>query len=353
METDTPQVPVTQEVQPEVKEVSQATSEPTPPPKPKKWLKLILITLIILIGLGGGGFFIWKNVFAPKAQVYKGVWMALLGVSLLPDDYLPEGMKFLLREPVFSDLDKAAESGVNTLAIGMGYWANEQGEVSIPPKLKKFLISFIDEAHARGFKIWLIVELAHPVDEGGNPRAMPEEWLENTDLIKNFELAIIETAKFAKEHDVEIFSPANEMYVNLDSDKIGRERSKRLIVDIKPKIDAVYSGKVCLKGEWALPEFLPYYSCFGPGVDIPKNEEEKNDLISHIEQEREKNIELIIGELWEGNDWQGSQEDAKRGFEMALEAVEGKVSGVFILDIERPLFPESFESTIKEFYTKQ
>lgn len=52
-------------------------------------------------------------------------------------------MKFLLREPVFSDLDKAAESGVNTLAIGMGYWANEQGEVSMPPKMKELLISFI------------------------------------------------------------------------------------------------------------------------------------------------------------------------------------------------------------------
>jgi len=56
--------------------------------------------------------------------------------------------------------------------------------------------------------------------------------------------------------------------------------------------------------------------------------------------------------MWEGNGWQGSQEDAKRGFEMALEAARGRVSGIFILDIARPtqLFPESFESTIKEFY---
>ncbi len=323
----------------------------------------ILILLIVLVGLGIGGFFIYKSFFVPEAsvpktektkeEIYKGVYMALLGVSLLPDDYLPEGMKSLLLEPVFSDLDKAAESGVNTLAFGMGYWANEQGKVSIPPNFKEFLISFIEEAHARGFKIWLVVELAHPVDEGGNPRAMPEEWLEDTDLIENFELAIIETAKFAEEHNVEMFSPANEMYVNLDSDKVGRERSKRLIVDIKPKIDAVYSGKICLKGEWPNPDFSAY-SCFGPGVDIPENEEEKNELINKLDYNiRVNKKELIIGELWEGNDWEGSQEDAKRGFEMALEAVKGKVSGVFILDIERPLFPESFESTIKEFYTKQ
>jgi hypothetical protein len=40
---------------------------------------------------------------------------------------------------------------------------------------------------------------------------------------------------------------------------------------------------------------------------------------------------------------------------MALEAVEGKVSGVFILDTPRPtpLFPESFESVIKEFYSQE
>ena len=63
----------------------------------------------------------------------------------------------------------------------------------------------------------------------------------------------------------------------------------------------------------------------------------------------------MIGELWEGNDWQGSQEDAKRGFERALEIVKGKVSGVFIIDVGRitPLFPESYESVIKEFYTQE
>ena len=58
--------------------------------------------------------------------------------------------------------------------------------------------------------------------------------------------------------------------------------------------------------------------------------------------------------MWEGNDWRGSQEEALRGFEMALEAVKGKVSGIFILDTGRDyiqLFPESFESVIKEFYT--
>ena len=87
---------------------------------------------------------------------------------------------------------------------------------------------------------------------------------------------------------------------------------------------------------------------------MPKNQEEKTLLTERIEEKtKDKNIELMIGELWEGNDWQGGPEDAKRNIEMGLEAAEGKVSGVFILDTGRDyiqLFPESFEDTIKEFY---
>lgn len=265
---------------------------------------------------------------------YKGVWMPAPG-------------------PVFVDLDKAAEAGINTLAFQMCYLVNDQGELRPVPGEKEFAISFIDKAHARGFKIWLNPEIICEAvfDKGGSPsemRMMPEELLENTDLITNFKLAIIEMAKFAEEHDIEIFSPSSEMYVN-----IGRERSKTLLAAIKPKIDAVYTGKICLRGEWPIPE-LSAYSCFGPTVGIPKNEQEKNDLINQIENAKEQTTELMLGELWEGNDWQGSQEDAKRGFVMALEAARGKVSGVFILDLPRPtqLFPESYESTIKEFYTQ-
>jgi len=308
----------------------------------------ILIILIILIVLGIGGFFVWKNIFVSEEKVeeeegkeeekvYKGVWMPA-------------------PEPVFVDLDKAAEAGINTLAFQICYLVNDQGELRLFPGQKEFAISFIDKAHARGFKIWLNPEIVHQsvLEKGGGPelRIMPEELIENTDLIKNFEAAIIETAKFAEEHNVEIFSPSSEMYANLDFEKPGRERSKRLLAAIKPKIDAVYTGKICLRGEWPVPE-LSAYSCFGPGVVIPKNEEEKNELINKLDFNiRVNKKEIIIGELWEGNDWQGSQEDAKRGFETVLEIAEGKVSGIFILDITRPtpLFPESFESTIKEFY---
>jgi hypothetical protein len=315
----------------------------------------IPIILIILVGLGVGGFFVWRNYFTPK-EFYKGVWMPALGASVIPEGYLPEGLlpegvDISVMEPVFADYDKAKEAGINTFAFQMGYFVNEQGELSLIPGEEDFIASFIDEAHSRGFKIWLNPEILHKIDKG-NPsemRRIPEEWIENTDLIENFKDAIVETAKLAEEHNVEIFSPSSEMHVN-----IGGERSRKLLAEIKPRIDAVYSGKICLRGEWPGGD-LSDYSCFGPTIDIPKNEEEKNELAKRIEEKTEdKDIELIMGELWEGNDWQGSQEDAKRGFEMGLEAARSRVSGIFILDTGRDyiqLFPESFESTIKEFYS--
>ena len=355
MDGDVPQAPITQEAQPETKGLPQ-TPPPIIPPKPKKRLKTkILIILLVLIGLSAGGFFVWKNFFAPR-EIYKGVWMPSLGASMIPESILPEGVipegyDISIMEPVFADLDKAAEAGINTLAFQMGYWVDDQGELSMIPGEEEFFASFIEEAHSRGFKIWLNPEIIYfrEVEGASEMRIMPEELIENTDLIENFKDGIIEIAKFAEEHDVEIFSPSSEMFVN-----IGRERSKEVIIDIKPEIDAVYKGKICLKAEWPIQEFLPHYSCFGPPANIPRNEQEKIDLINHLEQEREKNVELIIGEMWEGNDWYGSQEEALRGFEMALEAIKGKVNGVFILDTGRDyiqLFPESFESTIKEFYS--
>ena len=314
-------------------------------------MKKIILALAI-IGIVLIVIYFQEDLLGPQPVKveYKGVWMPSLGSHLIPDSYLPEGVNVSLLQPVFADLDKAEQSGINTLAFQFGYLVNEQGELTLFPGEKEFFASFIDEAHSRGFKVWLNPEIVQFI-EGDSARVMPEEWIENTDLIENFKLAIIETAKFAEEHDVEIFSPSSEMHVNLDFEKVGRERSKRLIVEIKAEIDAVYSGKICLRGEWPKPEFSAY-SCFGPTIGIPKNEEEKNDLINQIENAREQTTELMLGEIWEGTSWQDSQEDAKRGFEMALEAAEGRVSGVFILDVGRPtpLFPESYESTIKEFY---
>jgi len=365
MEGSHPQTPVVQEIQSEVEEVAQRPSEK---PKKRSGVKILIILLIALLGLVLGGYYIWKNyiwknISVPetknlettsvervkteeKGYIYKGVMTPVLDysfsqVSMLPGN--PEDYR-----PQLFDLDWVEENGINILAFNVGLWANERGEVSTLPGVREPLISFIDEAHSRGIKIWLVGELLHQVD-GGRPnemRTMPKEMVENTDLMRNFDLAVIEWAKIAEEHNVEIFSPISEAYVNF-----GGERGKKWLEEIKPKIDAVYSGKICETSYWVISQ-LSSYSCFAPSIPVPKNELEKNELINKIETEAKKrDVELML-HLWEGNDWQGSQEDAKKGFEMAFEAGKGRVSGIFFLDFPRPtpVFPESFGSVIKELY---
>ncbi len=79
MEGETPQVPVTQEAQPEVKSIPQTPQQPPVvpqtaprlnlPPKLKKLLKSkILIILIALVCLVAGGYFIYKNILQPETE---------------------------------------------------------------------------------------------------------------------------------------------------------------------------------------------------------------------------------------------------------------------------------------------
>jgi hypothetical protein len=85
------QAPITQKVQPEVKDVSQAPqipSNPTSPPKPKKRLKTkILVVLIIslaLIGLGIAGYFYFsRGRFVVKSGVLNKdeVWSGTIHVT--------------------------------------------------------------------------------------------------------------------------------------------------------------------------------------------------------------------------------------------------------------------------------
>ena len=253
--------------------------------------------------------------------------------------------------PASQDLDRAAANGINALQFSAGYWADEEGGLNTIPGLKDLVISFIDEAHAKGFKVWLVPELVYPTNKSHQTR-IPDEILENTDFMQEFDSAVIEWAGIAEEHGVEIFSPLGEAYV-----KFGRERSKTWLAEIKPEIEAVYSGKICARGEWPIPE-LSSYSCFGPTVDIPENEQEKQNLINQIENARGQATELILGEIWEGGNWQGTPEDAKRGFRMAFEAGEGRVSGFFVLDVpslpgaDSSLSFDDYESVVREFYTQ-
>lgn len=295
-----------------------------------KKIILVLVLLIFLIGCG-----------KEPVEIYKGVYMPTLSIALLNDTY----------KPALFDLDKAIENGVDTLAVGPVYLSNEEGKVSLVPGTKDFLISYIENAQARGFKIWLIPEILTS-EEIKPPTRISDEILENTDLMQDFDLAIIEWAKIAQEYNIEIFSPVNEPHA-----KFGMEKMKKWLPEIKLKIEAVYSGKICTRGEWFSPE-LSSYSCFSPTIEIPKNKEEENEFVSRItrlsEEAKQLNIELILGEIY----WLGT-EDEKRSITIALEAVKDKVNGFLILDlphltsVSHPTLFENFESEVKEFYTQE
>lgn len=323
---------------------------------------LFVILLLVLIGLF---FYINEYVYQEKCpakilnrnisgekEIYKGVYMPTLSGSSLREDYRPYSF----------NLDKAAENGINTLAFGPMFYANDKGEVWLVPETKEFLISFIKEAQSKGFRIWIILEIMFPEPDlsqkffRGGPGPIPKEILENTDFIQNLDSAVIEWAKIAGELKIDIFSPLNEA-----DNKLGIEKRVSWLEEIKPKIEEVYSGKICLKGEWNTSAFNNSYSCFAPTIETPENEEEKDKLAITInnwaEDAKNRNLKFIIGEIWSGPGWKG-REKSKKEYAMALETTKGKVDGVFVLDgISPRFFPapaglEDFKCVVREFYAQ-
>ena len=226
MEGDTLQVPVTQEVQPETKGVSQAPqqtpvvpqklSNPTTSTKPKKWLKVkILIILITLASLVAGGFFVWKNFFVPKAQ-YKSIWL-----PGIPANWLASNI------PEMKDL------GINTISLAIMVIQEEDNPlVGLDTS---YILDDIQTAHENGLKVML------------TPQIYPKPRLEKKDL-EALNSLIIEAAELAEEYDVELFAPLTEPATIISGD-IGNWKQEILL-----KIKKVYHGDIY----WA-----------GPGVGSP------------------------------------------------------------------------------------
>jgi hypothetical protein len=197
----------------------------------------LIIILLILVGLGVGGFFVWKNIFAPKkeVQVYKGVWDPVLGLE--DPNYLP------------SNVQKLKDLGLNTIFISalppLGKPEFERLEEIFSPELvervkevipneKEFLIETIQTAHRNGLKVALTV---------GDPPVK-----ENVDL-EALNSRIIEVAKLAEEYDVELFSPLNEPEMIFSGTRnVGPWRQ-----EILSKVKKVYHGDVTWNG--AFPGF--------------------------------------------------------------------------------------------------
>jgi hypothetical protein len=158
----------------------------------------ILVVLIILVGLAVGGFFIWRNVFVPEAQVYKGIWTPTLVFQ--DQNYLA------------SNIQKLKNIGVDTIFIvgnppQSEQWLEKAREV-FPPELaerieetlpseKEIIIDIIQTAHENGLKIGLTIVTP------------PPEMKDSLD-VELLNSKVIEYAKLAEKYDVELFAPMGE-----------------------------------------------------------------------------------------------------------------------------------------------
>ena len=364
MQGDAPQVPVTQEVQPEVKStsqtsqqspvVSQAPPESTPPVKPKKKLKLIiLIILIALVCLVTGGFFVWKYFSTSKTSVpllerivnqkkeeevyiYKGVWLPAL----------------VFREPNYlaSNIQKLKGLGINAIFIQASppqseLWLEKINEV-FPPELvkriaerlpseKELLIDNIQTAHKNGLKVGLTIS---------DPFGM-----ESVDL-DALNSKVVEYARLAEEYDVELFAPMNE------PGKFFGKNTGKWRQEILPKIKKVYHGEVIWKGAGiGLPEkelteeFLKELSEGPPGdysgydyrgfssMLLPEEQtmeeysQNVDDVLKYVltlaEKDGCKGVMITEFGVLEGGPW--SEEEIARAYEIVLEKGKDEVVGFF------------------------
>jgi len=356
MEGNTPQVPTTQEVQPEVKDAPQTPREPPEPTmhaNPKKGLKLkILIILITVVGLGIGGFFVYKNITTPKVEkgivpapstkvrVYKGTWTP----ALLTKNSIK----------LASDMRKLKDLGMNTVFFQASPPQIEYCLKGIPsdsklakimkeiiPIQEELLISNIQIAHRNGLKVALTMAKC----SGGMGL---EDWID----LEAWNSRIVELAKLAEEHEVEFFAPMNEPEV-----LFGPSASAEWGQEILPKIREVYHGNVIWKGG-AVGDILPDpgnpnptnfsgYDYLGFTLGLESNTgmtlEDFSQRVDHALDtiiglaERDNCKGVMISEFygllpgkWEKNSW--SEEKEARAHEIVLEKGKGKVVGFFVLD---------------------
>ena len=202
-------------------------------------LKLLII-LMILAGLGVGGFFVYKNTSSPKVEkgvvpapsnevrIYKGTWTP----TLLSKNSIK----------LNSDMRKLKDIGANTIFFQGGPPQVEHCLEGFPPdhelvKImkeiipieKELLISNIQIAHKNGLKVALTMSKCMPQSK----KISVEAWNSR----------VVELAKLAQEHEVELFAPMNEPEV-----LFGPSASATWGQEILPKIKEVYRGKIIWKG---------------------------------------------------------------------------------------------------------
>jgi len=183
---------------------------------------LIIVSLVLLVALctGKSEEYSYQRMNLTK---FKGVWPA------------PGETKDLL-----AHAENLKELGINMIAISVPYCVNGREirqELWGPPVFGKTiddaLIELIDEAHKKGFAVFLELNTLGP---------NCEFIIEDKDyFINNFINESKRWAKIAEEHQVELFSPLNEPNLVLMGNEF--EWAKKVL----PEVRKVFKGDVAIK----------------------------------------------------------------------------------------------------------
>jgi len=193
------------------------------------WIWIVL-TLVALILIAASIYFYFQK--EPTVQIKKEFDIQGLTWRTYSYYYNPfiyeQGYNFLSNKRI---LNKAKNTGANFLLIRAFYSGTPDGGLEgNTEKAQRVLKKAINEAHKKGFKIFLV-----PYVES-REYWVNKKWRLSEDIWTE---TVLTWAKFAQENKVEMFAPGVEMNLILD-EKI----SGRWLKEILPKIREIYSGKV-------------------------------------------------------------------------------------------------------------
>lgn len=165
-----------------------------------------------------------------KVEVYKGLWMPALG-----------GMPFAHFQAL--NFKQLKDDGVNTIAFGPVHQIEGDGTIWENFISRWATIWQIKRAHKAGIRVLLVSEISGT--SSGAPENVSKKHLENPLFWQNLKQAIINDAKLAQKHGVEMYSPLNEPEYKFR--EAGIEKSWEWAGEIVKEIREVYQGKIVWK----------------------------------------------------------------------------------------------------------
>lgn len=205
----------------------------------KSWKTKVLAFLIVILvfsvitAYGFSG-----KPSTDKITTYKGIWS--------PSFLLTSKMLLL-------DIGQLKEDGVNTLSFGPNYDTDEDGNIHLAGSPEWLTILFIQTAHRKGFRVFLVPNMWGPNFAGVRNKTL---FFEQATAIS------LEWADIAKKYGVEMYAPTNEPQVMIKD----KEAIDQWAYKIAPKIKERYHGILMYKAsiaEWGFDNDYRGYDYVG------------------------------------------------------------------------------------------